>query len=119
MIREYALARGYEIARTYADDGKSGLPLQRRDALNQLIHDVVTGNADIEAVLVYHVSRWRRFGPTLEITHAKGSPSHGELPPVAPCPRCTPPVRADCPPRLIELFAIHTSHTSESAIHAP
>ena len=40
-FRDYALARGYEIVKTYADDGKSGLRLQGRDSLNQLIQDVV------------------------------------------------------------------------------
>lgn len=66
VIRDYALARGYEIVRTYADDGKSGLRLQGRDALNQLIQDVVAGEADFEAVLVYDVSRWGRFQDTDE-----------------------------------------------------
>ncbi|MCE9635795.1 MAG: recombinase family protein [Planctomycetes bacterium] len=65
-IRDYALARGYEIVKTYADDGKSGLRLQGRDSLNQLIQDVVAGNAGFEAVLVYDVSRWGRFQDTDE-----------------------------------------------------
>ena len=36
-IREYAPARGIEIVRTYADEGKSGLRIDGRDALQQLI----------------------------------------------------------------------------------
>lgn len=36
-IREYAARRGLEIVRTYADAGKSGLSLDGRDALKQLI----------------------------------------------------------------------------------
>src|SRR5262245_31175226 len=65
-IRGYALGRGYEIGKTYADDGKRGLRLQGRDALNQLIQDVVSGAADFKAVLVYDVSRWGRFQDTDE-----------------------------------------------------
>jgi DNA invertase Pin-like site-specific DNA recombinase len=66
VIRDYALARGYEVVKTYADDGKSGLRLQGRDSLNQLIQDVVDGKADFDAVLVYDVSRWGRFQDTDE-----------------------------------------------------
>ena len=33
VIREYAAKRGYEIVRTYADDGKSGLKMEGRDSL--------------------------------------------------------------------------------------
>ncbi len=36
----YAARRGIEIVRTYADQGKSGLNLEDRDALKQLIEDV-------------------------------------------------------------------------------
>lgn len=66
VVRDYAIARGYEIVKTYADDGKSGLRLQGRAALNQLIEDVTSGKADFEAVLVYDVSRWGRFQDTDE-----------------------------------------------------
>jgi DNA invertase Pin-like site-specific DNA recombinase len=61
VIREYAAARGYEVVRTYADAGKSGLSLGGRDALQNLLDDVQSGNADFSAVLVYDVSRWGRF----------------------------------------------------------
>jgi len=60
-IRHYAAARGIEIVRTYADAGKSGLKIDGRDALKQLIEDVQTGAADFTMVLVYDVSRWGRF----------------------------------------------------------
>jgi DNA invertase Pin-like site-specific DNA recombinase len=60
-IREYAALRGIEVVRTYADEGKSGLRIAGRLALQQLIHDVETGNADFSMVLVYDVSRWGRF----------------------------------------------------------
>ena len=60
-IRQYAERRGIEIVRTYADEGRSGLRLDGRDALKQLIYDVQSGNADFAMILVYDVSRWGRF----------------------------------------------------------
>lgn len=60
-IREYAEARDIEIIKTYADDGKSGLSIGGRAALQQLIEDVETGQADFNIILVYDVSRWGRF----------------------------------------------------------
>ena len=42
-IQHYAESRGIEIIRTYADAGKSGLSLDGRDALKQLIDDVQNG----------------------------------------------------------------------------
>ena len=60
-LRRYAERRGMEIVQTYADQGKSGLKLDGRDALKRLIDDVQNGRADFEAILVYDVSRWGRF----------------------------------------------------------
>lgn len=60
-IRAYANKRGYEIVKTYADEGKSGLNLSGRLALQSLLSDVENGLADFEALLVYDVSRWGRF----------------------------------------------------------
>jgi DNA invertase Pin-like site-specific DNA recombinase len=60
-IRRYAVERGIEIVRTYADEGKSGLRIDGRDALKQLIEDVQGGRADYELILVYDISRWGRF----------------------------------------------------------
>lgn len=60
-LRQYAAQRGIEIVRTYADQGKSGLRLDGRDALKQLIDDVQNGKADFKTILVYDVSRWGRF----------------------------------------------------------
>ncbi|MGD9714326.1 MAG: recombinase family protein, partial [Thermomicrobiales bacterium] len=45
-IKQYALARGIEIIKTYTDAGKSGLKIEGRDALQQLIEDVKSGMAD-------------------------------------------------------------------------
>ena len=60
-ILQYAERRGLEIVRTYADEGKSGLRLDGRDALQRLIRDVQNGDADFSSILVYDVSRWGRF----------------------------------------------------------
>ena len=61
VIREYAERRGYEIIRTYADEGKSGLNVAGRVQLRRLIEDVQHGRADFDAILVYDISRWGRF----------------------------------------------------------
>ncbi|MFC1535263.1 recombinase family protein [Thermodesulfobacteriota bacterium] len=61
VIREYAEKRNMKIVRTYADEGKSGLRLDRREALKKLIEDVESGTADFHIILVYDVSRWGRF----------------------------------------------------------
>lgn len=60
-ISEYAAQRGIEIVRTYADEGKSGLRIDGREALQRLIRDVESGSADFRIILVYDVSRWGRF----------------------------------------------------------
>lgn len=65
-IRQFASARGFEIVQSYVDEGKSGLTLDKRDALITLLTDVQTGRADYQVVLVYDVSRWGRFLDTDE-----------------------------------------------------
>ena len=60
-LREYAKRRELEIVREYSDEGKSGLNIQGRDSLAQMIHDVQSGQADFSNILVYDVSRWGRF----------------------------------------------------------
>lgn len=60
-IKEYADKRGIEIVKTYADEGKSGLSIGDRAALQRLISDVENGLAEFNVILVYDVSRWGRF----------------------------------------------------------
>lgn len=60
-IQAYAARRGMEIVRTYADEGKSGLRIEGRDALKRLIETVTSGSADFDVILVYDISRWGRF----------------------------------------------------------
>src|SRR3546814_11231030 len=42
-IASFADARGFEVVKTYLDAGKSGLSLARRDGLQQLLSDVISG----------------------------------------------------------------------------
>ena len=65
-IAHYAERHGLEIVRTYADEGISGLQLDRREALQRLIADATQGRADFEMLLVYDVSRFGRFQDTDE-----------------------------------------------------
>ena len=69
VIARYAQANGMHIVRTYSDAAKSGLSIEDRDALQQLIRDVETGAADFRAILVYDVSRWGRFQDSDESAH--------------------------------------------------
>ncbi|AVM76182.1 Recombinase [Magnetospirillum gryphiswaldense MSR-1] len=65
-IAHYAERHGLEIVRTYADEGISGLQLDRREALQSLIADATQGRADYDMLLVYDVSRFGRFQDTDE-----------------------------------------------------
>src|SRR5580658_6207513 len=59
--RAYAATHRMTIVSTYSDEARSGLVVDRREALKQLIKDVETGNIDFQVILVYDVSRWGRF----------------------------------------------------------
>jgi DNA invertase Pin-like site-specific DNA recombinase len=59
--RAYAATYRMAIVRTYSDEARSGLVIDRRDALKQLIEDVETGDVNFKVILVYDVSRWGRF----------------------------------------------------------
>lgn len=61
IIRNYATARGLKILRLFEDSGRSGLRLDGREALQNLMAEVRTGQADFKTILVYDVSRWGRF----------------------------------------------------------
>jgi hypothetical protein len=52
-IAAYAANRGLTIVCTYKDEGKSGLHIERRDALQRLIDDVKARRTDFEFILVY------------------------------------------------------------------
>lgn len=60
-IEEYANKHGYEIIKTYADEGKSGLNIAGRAELQQMIKDVENKAAEFKAILVLDITRWGRF----------------------------------------------------------
>jgi DNA invertase Pin-like site-specific DNA recombinase len=68
-LQRYADAHGMRVVRTYEDSGKSGLNVEGRLALTQLLDDVITKRADFEVLLVYDVSRWGRFQDADESAH--------------------------------------------------
>jgi DNA invertase Pin-like site-specific DNA recombinase len=68
-IARYAAERGFKIVKTYSDAARSGLRLKNRDGLKQLLKEVMEGQKDFRAVLVYDVSRWGRFQDTDEAAH--------------------------------------------------
>jgi DNA invertase Pin-like site-specific DNA recombinase len=61
VIEAYARSREIQITRSYADGGRSGLRLDDRPALKELLQDVQSGAADFDLILVHDVSRWGRF----------------------------------------------------------
>src|ERR1700737_4889601 len=68
-IRRYAEQRGLEIMRVFEDSGCSGLRIDGRDGLQALMHDVQSGTAAFQAILVYDVSRWGRFQEAAECAY--------------------------------------------------
>jgi DNA invertase Pin-like site-specific DNA recombinase len=68
-IARYAAQNGFQIVKTYSDAARSGLRLKNRPGLKQLLNDVMKGQVEFGAVLVYDVSRWGRFQDTDEAAH--------------------------------------------------
>src|SRR5258708_13073410 len=95
-IKEYATRRSIEIVRTYADEGKSGLRIDGRLALQRLIKDVENGLADFKVILVYDVSRWGRFQDADGPPSVSSSPSRHLGSPEL-CRRSLPPPRRHSP----------------------
>ncbi|WP_170207601.1 recombinase family protein [Luteibacter pinisoli] len=60
-IGAYADAHAMDVVRTYRDDGRSGLTIEHRPALQALIRDVTGGHPGYAIILVLDVSRWGRF----------------------------------------------------------
>lgn len=61
FIKDYADKNNMVISHTYDDAGKSGVTIAGRHALQKLLNDVIYRNIEIQAVLVYDVSRFGRF----------------------------------------------------------
>lgn len=69
-ITEYAALHGIEIVRVYKDAGRSGLTMEGRPALMQLMEDV-QARQEFSRVLVYDVTRWGRFQDTDESAYCE------------------------------------------------
>ena len=68
-IAEYAEAHELTIVKTYLDEGKTGLKIQGRRGLQQLLADVIANQAPYDVILVYDISRWGRFQDNDESAH--------------------------------------------------
>lgn len=60
-IRKYADERGFIVEKVYTDSGRSGLTIDGRAALTDLMNEVRSGRANFTAILAYDISRWGRF----------------------------------------------------------
>jgi DNA invertase Pin-like site-specific DNA recombinase len=69
VIAGFAKANGFAIATTYSDEARSGLVLNERSGMQQLLHDVLQKEANYRAILVQDVSRWGRFQDPDEAAH--------------------------------------------------
>jgi DNA invertase Pin-like site-specific DNA recombinase len=68
-IGEYARLRGLAVVKTYSDAARTGVVLKHRQGLMELLRDVIDGNREYAAILVYDVSRWGRFQDADESAH--------------------------------------------------
>lgn len=68
-LQQYADEHNVDVVKMYADPGKSGLRINGRDGLQELMDDVASKKTNFEMVLVYDVSRWGRFQDTDEGAH--------------------------------------------------
>jgi len=69
VIATYAELHKLTIVRTYRDEGESGLKIENREGLTELVEDVQSGRADFAHLLVFDVSRWGRFQDVDESAH--------------------------------------------------
>jgi DNA invertase Pin-like site-specific DNA recombinase len=69
VIATYAEIHKLTIVRTYRDEGESGLKIENRTGLTELIEDVQSDRADFGHILVFDVSRWGRFQDVDESAH--------------------------------------------------
>ena len=60
-ILRYSRDRNMQLVRFYCDECGSGLRIDNRPGLAQLIRDVANGARDFDAILLLDPSRWGRF----------------------------------------------------------
>ena len=70
IIAEYAEGRGYRIIEKYGDlAARSGMVINYRKGMQKLLLDVLEGNANYQAILVYDIPRWGRYLDSDEAAH--------------------------------------------------
>ena len=61
VIERYAAEHDMEIVATYSDEARSGLRLENRPGMRQMLEDAKREESGFDTILVYDVSRWGRF----------------------------------------------------------
>ena len=60
-IKRYAAENDMEIVATYSDEARSGLRLENRPGMRQMLDDAKREEAGFDTILVYDITRWGRF----------------------------------------------------------
>ncbi|MDE0538288.1 MAG: recombinase family protein, partial [Rhodospirillales bacterium] len=60
-IKRYAAEHDLEIVATYSDEAKSGLRLENRPGMRQMLDDAQREESGFDTILVYDITRWGRF----------------------------------------------------------
>ena len=61
VIERYAAEHDMEIVATHSDEARSGLRLENRPGMRQMLEDAKREDSGFDTILVYDVSRWGRF----------------------------------------------------------
>ena len=61
VIECYAAENDMEIVATYSDEARSGLRLENRPGMRQMLEDAKREEPGFDTILVYDISRWGRF----------------------------------------------------------
>ena len=60
-IERYAADHDMEIVATYSDEARSGLRLENRPGMRQMLDDAKREESGFDTILVYDITRWGRF----------------------------------------------------------
>ena len=61
VIKRYAAEHDMEIVAIFSDEAKSGLRLENRPGMRQMLDDAQREDSGFDVILVYDISRWGRF----------------------------------------------------------
>ena len=61
VIERYAAEHDMEIVTTYSDEARSGLRLENRPGMQQMLADAQQNDSGFDTILVYDITRWGRF----------------------------------------------------------